>query len=181
MLPLFSMLPNPFYCPRQQRFAPLHQDWIFILKRLLRSLIVLMGIGCLVTLTIAIEPRLALAQPPTPPADTAPGAADTVALPNPTLPTGMDSNDISAEKVNQFIQAYLQVVALIEQRQADLQGADSELDSLRVQQEIETQAQSLIRAAGLTPPEYLQLLNLTHLDPEFGERVVVQLQEQTAP
>ncbi len=145
-----------------------------MLRKLLAILsTVLMGLVGMAT--------FALAQPQPPAAIQTPEAVETSGGANPRLPTGIDSNDISAEKVNQFIQAYLQVVALIDQRQADLQGADSELESLRVQQEIEAQAQALIQAAGLMPSEYLQMLNLAHLDPEFGERVVVQIQEQTNP
>ncbi|WP_448563713.1 DUF4168 domain-containing protein [Trichothermofontia sp.] len=146
----------------------------------LRQLLAIVG-AILLGFSGVLPPALARPQPLNgdthPPAETA--AADV--LPNVNLPTRIDSSDISAEKVNQFIQAYLQVVALIDQRQADLQGADSELESLRLQQEIEAQAQSMIRAAGLTPSEYLQLLNLAHLDPEFGERVVLQIQEQATP
>lgn len=150
-----------------------------ILRQLIAgSFAVLLSLGGLIFIVTGIMPSLALAQPQP---ESAPAAAEPVTPSNPNLSTGIDSEDISAEKVNQFIQAYLQVVALIDQRQADLQGADSELESLRIQQEIESQAQSLIRQAGLMPSEYLQLLNLTHLDPEFGERVVLQIQEQANP
>ncbi|UZQ56088.1 DUF4168 domain-containing protein [Trichothermofontia sichuanensis B231] len=144
-----------------------------MLRDILRKLLAILGtmlLGFVGTATFA------LAQPS--PAIQTPEVMDTSGSMNTRLPTGIDSNDISAEKVNQFIQAYLQVVALIDQRQADLQGADSELESLRIQQEIEAQAQAMIQAAGLTLSEYLQMLNLAHLDPEFGERVVVQIQEQ---
>ncbi|WP_448570820.1 DUF4168 domain-containing protein [Trichothermofontia sp.] len=149
-------------------------------KLLVGSFAILMSLVGLLPITTGMTPALAFAQPQVLQPESAPAAA-TVTPPNPNLSTGIDSDDISAEKVNQFIQAYLQVVALIDQRQADLQGADSELESLRVQQEIEAQAQALIRQAGLMPSEYLQLLNLTHLDPEFGERVVLQIQEQANP
>lgn len=150
----------------------------FLRKFIAGSLVVLFSLGGLLVIPGEIMPSLALAQPQP---QSAPVIETVTPLPNPNLSTGIDSDDISAEKVNQFIQAYLQVVALIDQRQADLQGADSELESLRVQQEIEAEAQALIHQAGLTPSEYLQLLNLTHLDPEFGERVVLQIQEQANP
>ncbi len=150
-------------------------------KLMVGSFAILMSLVGLLPITTGMTPSLAFAQPQVLQPESAPAAVETVTPPNPNLSTGIDSDDISAEKVNQFIQAYLQVVALIDQRQADLQGADSELESLRVQQEIEAQAQALIRQAGLMPSEYLQLLNLTHLDSEFGERVVLQIQEQANP
>jgi hypothetical protein len=77
---------------------------------------------------------------------------------------------IPAEKINQFIQAYLQVINLVETRQFELQGAESESESLRIQQALELEAFAIIEAAGLTRQEYLQLLNLANTDPEFGER-----------
>ncbi len=95
------------------------------------------------------------------------------------LGQNLDTDDISAEKINQFIQAYLQVLQLIEQRENELQGAEMESESQQIEREIESQAVSLIEATGLTLQEYLQLLSLTNLDPEFGERVAIQLQEAT--
>jgi Domain of unknown function (DUF4168) len=91
-------------------------------------------------------------------------------------PSGVSANAISSEKISQFVQAYLQVVALIDQREGELQGAETESDSLRIKQEIETNAISLIETAGLTFQEYLQLLTLANVDPEFSERIVAQLQ-----
>lgn len=96
---------------------------------------------------------------------------------SPLLGQSLDADDISAEKIGQFIQAYLQVLQLIEQRENELQGAELEPESQQIQREIEAQALDLIQASGLTLQEYLQLLSLTNIDPEFGERVASQLQE----
>jgi hypothetical protein len=95
------------------------------------------------------------------------------------LGQSLDTDDISAEKISQFVQAYLHVLALIEQRENELQGAELESESQQIQQEIEGQAVDLIQATGLTLQEYLQILSLTNIDPEFGERVAAQLQEAT--
>lgn len=91
--------------------------------------------------------------------------------------SSLSSGDISSEKVNQFVQAYLQVLHLIDQREGELQGAETEVESLQVEREIEAEALTLIEAAGLTQQEYLQLLGLVNTDPEFGERITAQLQE----
>jgi len=91
--------------------------------------------------------------------------------------TGLGTDAISSEKVGQFIQAYLHVVTLIEQREGEIQGAETDAESLRVQQEIEAAALGLIEAEGLTLQEYMQLLSLANIDPEFGDRIAVQLQE----
>ncbi|MBI4782485.1 MAG: DUF4168 domain-containing protein [Oscillatoriophycideae cyanobacterium NC_groundwater_1537_Pr4_S-0.65um_50_18] len=91
--------------------------------------------------------------------------------------SGLDTDAISPEKVSQFIRAYLHVVNLIEQREGELQGAETDAESLRIQQDIEAEALSLIESEGLTLQEYMQLLSLANLDPEFGDRIALQLQE----
>ncbi|MBD1912891.1 DUF4168 domain-containing protein [Leptolyngbya sp. FACHB-16] len=91
--------------------------------------------------------------------------------------TNPQAEDISFEKVSQFVRAYLQVLALLDRREGDLQAAETELESLRLQQEVEIEAFHLIEASGLTLQEYLQLLGLANTDPEFGERVATLLQE----
>ncbi|WP_421654878.1 DUF4168 domain-containing protein [Leptothermofonsia sp. ETS-13] len=90
---------------------------------------------------------------------------------------GLDPNNIPSEKVSQFVHACLQVVALIERREGELQGAETESESQRIEQEIEAEALAIIEKAGLTRQEYLQLLGLANTDPEFGERIAIQLQE----
>jgi len=95
----------------------------------------------------------------------------------PAPATNFATEDISAEKVSQFVRAYLQVLALVEEREGAVQAAETQLESMRLQQELETEAFALIEESGLTLQEYLQLLGLANTDPEFGERVATQLQE----
>jgi hypothetical protein len=95
----------------------------------------------------------------------------------PTQRPDVNANAISSEKISQFVQAYLQVVALIDRREGELQGAETESDSFRIKQEIETEAMTLIETAGLTFQEYVQLLTLANIDTEFSERIASQLQE----
>lgn len=91
----------------------------------------------------------------------------------------LDASTIPAEKVSQFVDAYLQVLDLIEGQQPQLQATETELEYRRKQEEIQEQALAIIKQVGLTQQEYLQLLNLANIDPEFGERVATQLQEAT--
>lgn len=91
--------------------------------------------------------------------------------------TGLDADAISPEKISQFVQVYLQVVDLIEQREGDLEGAETDSESQRLRKETETEALKLIESSGLTLQEYLQLLGLANIDPEFSERIAAQLQE----
>ena len=107
--------------------------------------------------------------------DETPTASEgSAAAPPPTNPA---TEDISAEKVNQFVHAYLKVLALVDAREGDLQAAETQLESMRLQQELEAEAFAIIEDSGLTLQEYLQLLGLANTDPEFGERVATQLQE----
>jgi single-stranded DNA-specific DHH superfamily exonuclease len=90
---------------------------------------------------------------------------------------GIAADNIPSEKASQFVHACLKVVALIERREGELQAAETESESARIQQEIEAEAIAIIEQAGLTRQEYLQLLSLANVDPEFGERVAALLQE----
>ena len=56
--------------------------------------------------------------------------------------------------------------------------AETEQDSTRLQQAIETSATRVIEQVGLTRSEYLQLLSLANLGDEFWEKVVTMLQEK---
>jgi hypothetical protein len=91
----------------------------------------------------------------------------------------LDSNNIPSEKVSQFVQACLQVITLIERREGDLQATATEAEATHIEQEIEAEALAIIERNGLTRQEYLQLLGLANTDPEFGERVAIQLQEMS--
>lgn len=87
------------------------------------------------------------------------------------------ASDIASEKVSQFIQSYLQVLSLVEQREPILQAAETQLEASQLEREIELEAWGLVEKNGLTRQEYLQLLGLANSDTEFGERIAAQLQE----
>ncbi|MBD0337428.1 MAG: DUF4168 domain-containing protein, partial [Cyanobacteria bacterium Co-bin13] len=85
--------------------------------------------------------------------------------------------DIPSERVSKFVQAYLAVVDLIGQRETDLQRAETETESIQLQEKIQAEAYELIEQAGLTQQEYWQLLGLANTDPDFRERVLAQVEE----
>lgn len=89
----------------------------------------------------------------------------------------LSARDISAEKVNQFVRAYQQVLQLLEQRETTWQKAQTQVEAQQVEREIKQEALLVIEATGLTRQEYLQLLSLAKVDLEFGERIASQLQE----
>jgi hypothetical protein len=108
----------------------------------------------------------------------APAGAEPVApadLPQPESVT--ESTDIPSEKVSQFVQAYVQVVGLIDQREAELQQAETEAESRQIQQSIQAEAFRLIEDQGLTLTEYVQLLGLANRDPDFRDRILAAIEE----
>jgi hypothetical protein len=89
----------------------------------------------------------------------------------------LDSATIPAETLSRFVRAYLDVFTLIDQREGDLQSAETETLSLRIRQEIEAEAYRRIEATGMSRQEYIQILSLANIDPELGEQIAAQLQE----
>ncbi|MEB3826921.1 DUF4168 domain-containing protein [Phormidium sp. CCY1219] len=89
----------------------------------------------------------------------------------------LDASTIPSEKVSQFVRAYLQVLTLIDERSEELLNAETTEDSHRLEGEIEAEALCFIKDAGLTQQEYLQMLSLANIDPEFGERIAAGLEE----
>lgn len=98
--------------------------------------------------------------------------------PPPIASTELNATDIPSEKVDQFVSAYLSVAKLIDDRGEDLQRAETEAESLRLQRVIESEAFGLIQESGLTRQDYFQLLGLANTDPEFRDRVLAQLEER---
>jgi hypothetical protein len=92
-------------------------------------------------------------------------------------PLALDSATIPAEQLSRFVRAYLDVFTLIDQREGDLQSAETETLSLRIRQEIEAEAYRRIEATGMSRQEYIQILSLANIDPELGEQIAAQLQE----
>ncbi|MGL5196793.1 MAG: DUF4168 domain-containing protein, partial [Chroococcales cyanobacterium] len=65
----------------------------------------------------------------------------------------------------------------IEGREQELLSAPTSLESQRIEREIETASIKAIAQAGLTKQEYLQMLSLANIDPEFGERIAAAIQD----
>lgn len=97
--------------------------------------------------------------------------------PEELAPGSPDAGDIPSATVSQFVAAYLEVVDLIESREASLQRAETETESRQMQAEIQRQAIDLIQAHELTLQAYWELLGLANNDPEFREQVLAQVEE----
>ena len=89
----------------------------------------------------------------------------------------VSSDDVSSEKLSAFVTAYVAVMDVVERQEIPWQNAESESEALRLQQELEEDAVAKIEASGLSPAEYLQLLNLIQVDTELGETIAALLQD----
>jgi Domain of unknown function (DUF4168) len=127
-------------------------------------------------LILALWLGLSLGLAGAPAAGAAEAIVPEVELPAPIIPQP-DASDIPSERVSKFVRAYLAVVDLISQRETDLQRAETETESLQLQEKIQAQAFALIEQAGLSRQEYWQLLGLANTDPDFRERVLAQVEE----
>jgi len=96
-----------------------------------------------------------------------------------TAQTITDGADIAAEKVDQFAQAYLQVLQLLNDREPELPAAETSTEALAIQQSIESDAIAIIQTAGLTMPEYMQILGLASQDEAFQDKVLGRMDEST--
>lgn len=88
-----------------------------------------------------------------------------------------DSADIAADKVDQFAQAYLQVLQLLSDREPELPAAETNAEALKIEQSIEAEAIDLIESNGLTLPEYMQVLGLASQDATFRDKVLGRMDE----
>ncbi len=91
--------------------------------------------------------------------------------------TAIDSVDIAAEKVDQFAQAYLQVLQLLSDREAEIPAAETTAEALKIEQSIEFDALKIIQDSGLTTPEYMQILGLASQDSAFQDKVLGRMDE----
>jgi hypothetical protein len=87
---------------------------------------------------------------------------------------------IASDKVLQFANAYQQVLQLVDRRYLEIQSAETDYIAARRIRDVEGEVLGVIQAAGLSWPEYVQMLNLANLDSEFGEEVALALQELDA-
>ncbi|EDX86338.1 hypothetical protein S7335_4041 [Synechococcus sp. PCC 7335] len=70
----------------------------------------------------------------------------------------------SADKLDQFARAYVQILQLLSDRQSELPEDETSPTALAVQQSIETDTIEIIQASGLKLSEYMEILNAASQD-----------------
>jgi hypothetical protein len=94
--------------------------------------------------------------------------------------TGLDaqlatSNSIAPAKLDQFAQAYLQVLKLLGDRQSELPDDETTPTTLDIQRSIEDDTIRIIQGSGLTLPEYMQILEMANQDETFQRQIFDRL------
>lgn len=98
-------------------------------------------------------------------------------LPAEVIAPPAEGADIAADKVDQFAQAYLQVLKLLSEREPELPVAETSAEALKVQQSIEAEAVELIEGSGLAMSEYMKILSLASQDEAFRAKVFGKMDE----
>lgn len=125
---------------------------------------------CLATITLFPSPTFA-ATTPIAQTSTAPVTANPATAPQP------NSDNIAAGKVDSFATAYLQVLQLLSDREPELPAAETSAEAQKIQQSIEAEAVALIKASGLSMPEYMEILGLASQDATFRDKILGRMDE----
>lgn len=81
------------------------------------------------------------------------------------------SSDVAPDKLNQFAQAYLQILQLLSDRQAELPEDETTPAATDIQKSIEADTIRIIEGSGLTLPEYMQILEMANQDERFQRKI----------
>ena len=82
-----------------------------------------------------------------------------------------ESRNVSTDQLDQFAQAYLQVLKLLSDRQNELPADQTSPAALEIQQSIEADTINIIQSSGLTLPEYMQILDRAIQDETFQRQI----------
>lgn len=86
----------------------------------------------------------------------------------------MEAASLSSNKLDQFARAYLQILQLLGDRQAELPEDETIPAALDIQQSIEADTVRIIEDSGLTLPEYMQILERANQDESFQREIFDQ-------
>lgn len=78
---------------------------------------------------------------------------------------------VSEEKIDQFVTAYVEVQKINKEYSEQLQTAEEPEKATELQQEAQTKMQKAVTDTGLTIPEYQQIASLAGQDAELRSRI----------
>ena len=92
-------------------------------------------------------------------------------------PALADGAEIAVEKSDQFATAYLKVLELLSDREAEIPAAQTNAEAIEIEQSIEQDAVAIIQDSGLSMPEYMQILELASQDNAFQDKLLGRMDE----
>ena len=107
-------------------------------------------------------------------------SAPAACLAAPPMPAPItNSADVAAEKLDQFAQAYLQVLQLLSERESEIPAAQTNAEAIKVEKSIEADAIAIIQDSGLSLSEYMQILGLASQDKAFQDQLLGRIDESS--
>ena len=91
--------------------------------------------------------------------------------PQPTAPVTQAQPQISEEKVDQFVTAYVEVQKINQEYSEQLQATEVPEKATELQQEAQTKMQEAVTHSGLTIPEYQQIASRAGQDQDLRARI----------
>ncbi|MGM8226882.1 DUF4168 domain-containing protein [Cellvibrio sp. ARAG 10.3] len=89
----------------------------------------------------------------------------------PTAPATQAQPQISEEKVDQFVTAYVEVQKINQEYSEQLQATEAPEKATELQQEAQTKMQEAVADSGLTIPEYQQIASRAGQDQDLRARI----------
>lgn len=89
----------------------------------------------------------------------------------PTAPATQAQPQISEEKVDQFVTAYVEVQKINQEYSEQLQATEVPEKATELQQEAQTKMQEAVTESGLTIPEYQQIASRAGQDQDLRTRI----------
>lgn len=86
-------------------------------------------------------------------------------------PATQPAAQVSEEKVDQFVTAYVEVQKISQDYSAKLQATEEPEKATELQQEAQTKMQKAVTKSGLSVPEYQQIASLAGQNPELRARI----------
>lgn len=88
-----------------------------------------------------------------------------------TTQQAQPQTQVSEEKVDKFVTAYVEVQKINKEYSEQLQGAEQPEKATELQQEAQTRMQKAVTDTGLTIPEYQQIASLAGQNEELRSRI----------
>jgi hypothetical protein len=91
----------------------------------------------------------------------------------------LDSTQVTETKIEQFVEALVEVQAIREEVATELESTANAAEAQQVQQQSQVKMIEAIESTGLTLHEYNQIASMMHSDPELKQRIDQRVSERS--